>query len=423
MPAPVADQYETSATIRQSRSPTPALGNTKDEAMSRSNAFPSFCQLTEVVHQVVLARLEGYPSWPGLVVDPHNYIVPDDVRKERKSKAHVLVQFLDYRGDYAWISPANVKTLTMRAAREAQDTLHVSLKADLNYAYRSAETILLTRELAAMSSPPPHLSTVTDSSITTFPSAQMKPSVFTDIVKSIGPTLPVLPQNHQMSDSGDDDVIFVSGPALVQQCPSIALPPRTERLPGRMKSIKPKQSSSQPLKIKIRRQIVPASDEDEESSVRSEAADSNSTVVTSTPSVPSLSFLSPADAASGTLAESLKEFGTDWTAVVDALTCLGCTRLDWLLCLPKPARDTFIKDSAVFLKTSSKPRISALDAFRLGDLPQKTTQINGSGSESGLDVTIPISEGVAYIVSFLNSRLRMPSDSFTHLSCDFSRLW
>ncbi|EPQ56881.1 Tudor/PWWP/MBT [Gloeophyllum trabeum ATCC 11539] len=60
---------------------------------------------------IVLAKVRGYPAWPGMVVDPDT--VPPTVAKERpqgKKSTFYCVRFFP-AGDYAWIVPKDISRL------------------------------------------------------------------------------------------------------------------------------------------------------------------------------------------------------------------------------------------------------------------------------------------------------------------------
>ncbi|KZT22577.1 Tudor/PWWP/MBT [Neolentinus lepideus HHB14362 ss-1] len=60
---------------------------------------------------IVLAKVRGYPAWPGMVVDPET--VPPHVAKERpqgKKSTFYCVRFFP-AGDYAWIVPKDISRL------------------------------------------------------------------------------------------------------------------------------------------------------------------------------------------------------------------------------------------------------------------------------------------------------------------------
>ncbi|TFK53769.1 hypothetical protein OE88DRAFT_1626490 [Heliocybe sulcata] len=60
---------------------------------------------------IVLAKVRGYPAWPGMVVDPET--VPAQVGKERpqgKKSTFYCVRFFP-AGDYAWIVPKDISRL------------------------------------------------------------------------------------------------------------------------------------------------------------------------------------------------------------------------------------------------------------------------------------------------------------------------
>ncbi|KDQ55619.1 hypothetical protein JAAARDRAFT_133417 [Jaapia argillacea MUCL 33604] len=62
------------------------------------------------LRDVVLAKVRGYPAWPGVIVDPES--VPVSVKKERPSKKSnfYCVRFFP-AGDYAWVTPKDMSKL------------------------------------------------------------------------------------------------------------------------------------------------------------------------------------------------------------------------------------------------------------------------------------------------------------------------
>ncbi|KAH9932487.1 uncharacterized protein B0H18DRAFT_26786 [Fomitopsis serialis] len=88
---------------------------------------------------IVLAKVRGYPSWPGMIVDPET--VPQNVQGERpnaKSKKGkwYCVRFFP-AGDYAWIVPRDISKLQQH---EIQAYVNEPAKksADLLHGYRIA---------------------------------------------------------------------------------------------------------------------------------------------------------------------------------------------------------------------------------------------------------------------------------------------
>ncbi|KAF7343094.1 Tudor/PWWP/MBT [Mycena venus] len=62
--------------------------------------------------EVVLAKVRGFPPWPGMVVDPAS--VPKLVAKERPASKKSTVYAIRFfpAGDYAWLGPRELSRLT-----------------------------------------------------------------------------------------------------------------------------------------------------------------------------------------------------------------------------------------------------------------------------------------------------------------------
>ncbi|KAI0708924.1 hypothetical protein C8T65DRAFT_203956 [Cerioporus squamosus] len=81
--------------------------------MSKKGAKTQNYQQSYEVRDVVLAKVRGFPPWPGMVVDPDT--VPDGVAKERpnaktKKGNWYCVRFFP-AGDYAWVVPKDISRL------------------------------------------------------------------------------------------------------------------------------------------------------------------------------------------------------------------------------------------------------------------------------------------------------------------------
>ncbi|KAH8922419.1 Tudor/PWWP/MBT [Atractiella rhizophila] len=89
------------------------------------------------VGDVVLAKVKGYPSWPGKLVDPES--APEKVKADKgASSSKFLVKFFP-AGDYTW---ANAKDLSALAKHEIETILNEGSKkklaANLLEGYRTA---------------------------------------------------------------------------------------------------------------------------------------------------------------------------------------------------------------------------------------------------------------------------------------------
>ncbi|EKM54777.1 uncharacterized protein PHACADRAFT_258859 [Phanerochaete carnosa HHB-10118-sp] len=81
--------------------------------MSKKGAKSQPKETSYEVRDVVLAKVRGYPPWPGIIIDPES--VPKNVAKERpnaKSKKGnwYCVRFFP-AGDYAWVVPKDISKL------------------------------------------------------------------------------------------------------------------------------------------------------------------------------------------------------------------------------------------------------------------------------------------------------------------------
>ncbi|KAJ6580360.1 hypothetical protein DFH09DRAFT_1145840 [Mycena vulgaris] len=67
---------------------------------------------TFATREVVLAKVRGFPAWPGMIVDPAS--VPKAVSKERPASKKSVVYAVRFfpAGDYAWLPPKELKRLT-----------------------------------------------------------------------------------------------------------------------------------------------------------------------------------------------------------------------------------------------------------------------------------------------------------------------
>ncbi|KAH8107695.1 hypothetical protein BXZ70DRAFT_997415 [Cristinia sonorae] len=107
--------------------------------MSKKGAKPPQTQQTYEFRDVVLAKVRGFPAWPGMIVNPDT--VPKDVAKERpnaKSKTGLwyCVRFFP-AGDYAWLMPKDISKLQ---EHEIQAYINEPFKrsSDLLQGYRIA---------------------------------------------------------------------------------------------------------------------------------------------------------------------------------------------------------------------------------------------------------------------------------------------
>ncbi|RDX55244.1 hypothetical protein OH76DRAFT_880528 [Lentinus brumalis] len=81
--------------------------------MSKKGAKTQNFQQSYEVRDVVLAKVRGFPPWPGMIVDPDT--VPNSVAKERpnaktKKGNWYCVRFFP-AGDYAWLVPKDISRL------------------------------------------------------------------------------------------------------------------------------------------------------------------------------------------------------------------------------------------------------------------------------------------------------------------------
>ncbi|KAF9492767.1 hypothetical protein BDN71DRAFT_1473528 [Pleurotus eryngii] len=76
------------------------------------------------VRDIVLGKVRGFPSWPGMIVDPTG--VPPAVLKERphgkKTKSH-CVRFFP-RGDYAWLASKDISKLQVHEIQSYLNAPH-----------------------------------------------------------------------------------------------------------------------------------------------------------------------------------------------------------------------------------------------------------------------------------------------------------
>ncbi|SCZ89353.1 BZ3500_MvSof-1268-A1-R1_Chr9g10378 [Microbotryum saponariae] len=103
--------------------------------MSKKGAAPSVDK-SYTAGDIVLAKIKGYPSWPGQITDGKD--APVNVRSQQppKSKTY-LVRFFP-TGDYAWTAPRDISSLT----KDEIDTYVSSSskkKGDLLEAYKIAK--------------------------------------------------------------------------------------------------------------------------------------------------------------------------------------------------------------------------------------------------------------------------------------------
>ncbi|GAA5879193.1 hypothetical protein JCM8547_008394 [Rhodosporidiobolus lusitaniae] len=61
---------------------------------------------------IVLAKIKGYPAWPGQVIE-HDKAPPKVAKEKPKGKNIALIQFFP-TGDYAWTASRDISTLTSR---------------------------------------------------------------------------------------------------------------------------------------------------------------------------------------------------------------------------------------------------------------------------------------------------------------------
>ncbi|TCD64834.1 hypothetical protein EIP91_003582 [Steccherinum ochraceum] len=107
--------------------------------MSKKGAKSQPAPQTYELRDVVLAKVRGFPAWPGMIVDPES--VPKDVIKERpgaKSKGSwYCVRFFP-AGDYAWLMSKDISKLQ---AHEIQAYIDEPYKksTDLLKGYRIAQ--------------------------------------------------------------------------------------------------------------------------------------------------------------------------------------------------------------------------------------------------------------------------------------------
>ncbi|KAJ6553308.1 hypothetical protein B0H19DRAFT_1156151 [Mycena capillaripes] len=88
---------------------------------------------------IVLAKIRGFPTWPGMVVDPET--VPKVVSKERPSNKKSVVYAIRFfpAGDYAWLSPKELSHLTAAQINEFVSGAGQARKAgDLMEGYKKA---------------------------------------------------------------------------------------------------------------------------------------------------------------------------------------------------------------------------------------------------------------------------------------------
>ncbi|KAM0749053.1 hypothetical protein T439DRAFT_358184 [Meredithblackwellia eburnea MCA 4105] len=105
--------------------------------MPKSSKDTGASEKTYAVGDVVLAKVKGYPAWPGHIIN--NDEAPSGVRKERppKSKGQYLVQFFP-TGDYTWAYSRDISTLAPREI-EAYLTSGSKKKGDLLDGYQIAQ--------------------------------------------------------------------------------------------------------------------------------------------------------------------------------------------------------------------------------------------------------------------------------------------
>ncbi|ORY55732.1 hypothetical protein BCR35DRAFT_335555 [Leucosporidium creatinivorum] len=91
---------------------------------------------TYLVGDVVLAKVKGYPSWPGQIID--NDMAPPNVKRDKptKTKTTYLVRFFP-TGDYAWTASRDLSSLTTREI-EAYVSSPAKKSGDLLQAYKIA---------------------------------------------------------------------------------------------------------------------------------------------------------------------------------------------------------------------------------------------------------------------------------------------
>ncbi|KAJ7190674.1 hypothetical protein GGX14DRAFT_482924 [Mycena pura] len=102
---------------------------------SGSTAKKNEPEETFALREVVLAKVRGYPAWPGMVVDPDT--VPKVVSKERPQSKKTTVYAIRFfpTGDYSWLGPKELQRLTKAAIEE-----HISKSAQ-NGAGRGKELL------------------------------------------------------------------------------------------------------------------------------------------------------------------------------------------------------------------------------------------------------------------------------------------